>query len=905
MAKRIEKKFGKLRFDAHSNEWVISGTAPNISLFIKDVFRRISKVQTGEFRFKNDDLHCFELLWFMDRYPMAIETFDISRLKAGRKRYFEKEEIVETLFTPEFKAQQYAGLAEGCKLWEYQAQAVEMFRVVKRLLLGDDIGLGKTNTAIGCMLQPGMLPAAVVVQAHLPEQWEERIEDFSNLRVHVIKTVKPYELPEADVYIFSYTKLSGWSDVAATGFFKTVVLDEPQELRSGTGTDKGSAAKVFCDNAQAVLGLTATPVMNYGVEMWHVMQFICPGVLGTLDEFLREWCSNEKIVSDPDALGAYLRQNHNMLRRTEEDVDRELPRPNVTRHYCEYDEAKAKESEDLAYTLAIKATTGSFTERGKAYLELDALTRLQTGVAKAASVAEYVKILLDADLPVLLSGWHRECFAAGTKILMFDGSLKSVEEVVAGDLLLGPDSAPRTVKSLVRGRGNMFKVNPKKGEPWVCSENHILVLRNVEAKKEVKMTALQYFNLTERQKRKYVLFRSKQLSFVEKGNVFEPWLMGYWLGDGASKLSDLRVSTADAEVVRELEDIAQRYKLTIKSYVCKRGATHCKFYSFSSGRSGPYGRNPVLNEFKKLGLSNNKHIALSYKTASVESRLELLAGLLDSDGHVYKGNGVGTAEFVNKSEVLANDVAFLARSLGFAAYVKRTKTSTGYVSSLGNNYYRVTISGDINRIPTRIERKKAGIRNQIKNVLHVGFGLERLPEDNFYGFEVDGDNLFLLEDFTVVHNCYDIWLSELSGYDPVMYTGSETKARKKKSKEAFVKGDTNLMIISNRSGAGLDGLQFRCRDLVIGELDWSPMILKQLIGRLRRSGQSDIVNAHYMIANGGSDPLMVEVLGVKSSQAHGIMNPGVAPIAPIHDEDRMKKLAAMVIERRKLAAEAV
>jgi hypothetical protein len=539
---------------------VISGTAPNISLSIKDIFRRISKTHTGEFRFKNDDLHCFELLWFMDRYPMAIETFDLSRLKAGKKRYFEKEEIVETLFTPKFKAQHYAGLAEGCKLWEYQSQAVEMFRVVKRMLLGDDIGLGKTNTAIGCMLQPGMLPAAVVVPAHLPEQWEERIEDFSNLRVHIIEKTKPYELPEADVYIFSYTKLSGWSDVAATGFFKTIVLDEPQDLRSGTSTEKGVAAKIFCDNATAVLGLTATPVMNYGVEMWHVMQFICPGVLGTLDEFLREWCSNDKIVSDPDALGAYLRQNHNMLRRTEVDVDRELPRPNVTKHYCEYDEAKAKESEDLAYTLAIKATTGSFTERGKAYLELDALTRLQTGVAKAVSVAEYVKILLDADLPVLLSGWHREV--------------------------------------------------------------------------------------------------------------------------------------------------------------------------------------------------------------------------------------------------------------------------------------------------------------------------------------------------------YNIWLTELREYNPVMYTGSETKARKRKSKEAFVKGDTNLMIISNRSGAGLDGLQFRCRDLVIGELDWSPMVLKQLIGRLRRSGQSETTNAHYLIASGGSDPLMVEVLGVKSSQAHGIMNPGVAPIAPVHDQDRMKKLAAMVIERRKLAAEA-
>src|SRR5690606_1211854 len=128
--------------------------------------------QTTEFRFKNDDLHCFELLWFMDRYPFAVDNIDLSRLKAGRKRYFEKEEEVEKFFTPEFKSKHYVGLAAGCRLWEYQAQAVEMFRVVKRLLLGDDIGLGKTNTAIGCMLQQGMLPAAVVVQAHLPEQWE-------------------------------------------------------------------------------------------------------------------------------------------------------------------------------------------------------------------------------------------------------------------------------------------------------------------------------------------------------------------------------------------------------------------------------------------------------------------------------------------------------------------------------------------------------------------------------------------------------------------------------------------------------------------------------------------------------------------------------------------------------------
>lgn len=434
MAKQPEKTYGRIRLDPEARQWVISGVAPNISLRIKDMFRRIDKVSTTEFRFPDDNLHCFELLWFMDRWPLETSSLDGARLKAGRKRYFAAAKEVETIFTPDFKAPEYLGLAGDCALWAYQAQAVEMFRRVKRLLLGDDVGLGKTNTAIGCMFDPENLPCAVMVQAHLPEQWEERIEGFSNLRVHIIKTVQPYELPEADVYVFSYSKIHGWVDVAATGFFKMVVMDEPQELRAGFTTQKGRAAKAFCDKALAVLGMTATPVMNYGIEMFHVMEFISPGALGRPEEFIREWCPDGKIVKDPDALGAYLREQHLLLRRTEDDVGQQMPRPNVTTHPVEYDRDKAAQSEDLAYRLAISATTGTFNERGKAYRELDALTRLTTGVAKAEGVAEYVRILLDADLPVLLSGWHRDVYDIWNSALrdyapvMYTGSETKVQK---------------------------------------------------------------------------------------------------------------------------------------------------------------------------------------------------------------------------------------------------------------------------------------------------------------------------------------------------------------------------------------------------------------------------------------------------------------------------------------------
>jgi intein/homing endonuclease len=934
-------------------EWVVYETEPHVSLKIKDVFRRVSKTATGQFRFPDDSLHCFDLLWFMDRYPLRASKEDLARLKRGRKSFISEQDDIEGILSGSTSLTQYPGLAEGCELWAYQQIAVEMFRKRGRMLLGDDIGLGKTNSAIGCMLTPGSLPCAVVCEVHVMEQWAERVREFSNLRVHVISKATAYKLPEADVYIFSYSRIDGWVDVVAHGagvvpevspkvwteteaqyaervderrkkveaaggllpdgrldggFFKMLVWDEPQSLRNGFKTEKGKAARVFSESIGRILGLTATPVMNYGIDMFNVMEFIVPGLFGEQEEFIREWCEgDDKRVADPDALGAYLREQHALLRRTEDDVDRAQPQPNVLTHYVAFDEKRAERNEELAYTLAIRSQTGSFMERGSAFRQLDALTRMSTGLAKAAGVAEYVRILLEADLPVLLSGWHRECFARGTSVRMADGSTRSIEDVRVGQQVLGPGmSGTRRVLSLVRGRGEMYRIVPNKGDSWVCSENHILVLKPSEGKNRdlKKMTVAQYLNLSDRARRRYILVRSEAVEFKEAQDVMEPWFLGYWLGDGAASLKNLMVSSADIEVADELHRIADRHGLKVNKYACKGGATPCCFYQLTQGANWRRAGNRITVAFKNLGLSNNKHIPAVYKTASIPDRLMLLAGLLDSDGHTYKGNGVGTVEFTNTNETLIRDVADVARSLGFAAYIGSYEVKSGFSKQSGGTIaFRLTISGDVDRIPFVIERKRPGKRRQIKSVLAVGFKVESLGIDDFYGFEIDGDHLFLLEDYTIVHNCYDIWLDELREWKPLLYTGTETNRAKERHKSAFIAGDSNLLIISNRSGAGLDGLQARCQDFVAGELDWSPQVLKQLVGRLRRYGQEDIVNAHYMIANGGCDPLMVETLGIKSSQAHGIMNPTEQPKVATHDTSRMQRLAEMVIERRKAKLE--
>jgi hypothetical protein len=145
---------------------------------------------------------------------------------------------------------------------------------------------------------------------------------------------------------------------------------------------------------------------------------------------------------------------------------------------------------------------------------------------------------------------------------------------------------------------------------------------------------------------------------------------------------------------------------------------------------------------------------------------------------------------------------------------------------------------------------------------------------------------------------YSIWMRELAAYNPVLYTGSESPSQKKEAFTKFTEGKTNLFIISLRSGAGLDGLQHRCKLVVIGELDFSPKVHDQLIGRVDRPGQEDQVTVIYLTSDWGSDPPIIRLLGLKASQSHGIIDP-TKEVEQVHsDESRMKFIAEMFLKKQ-------
>ena len=350
-----------------------------------------------------------------------------------------------------------------------------------------------------------------------------------------------------------------------------------------------------------------------------------------------------------------------------------------------------------------------------------------------------------------------KCFAKGTPILMLDGTIKPVEDIVVGDKLMGPDSRPRAVLDLSQGVDELFRVTPVKGDSFTVNSSHILSVKMTQSKihkptghssyhkQIVNISISDYLNKGNYWKHCAKLYRTG-VDF-EINELHDPeelaYYIGLWLGDGSSATLT-EVTTADSEIKAYLEILASDFQLGLTPYNNGSKATAWNLTSQKTG--GSKDRNTLLNELRRLGISSEKRVPLAFKTASKESRLNLLAGYLDADGHLTNG----TFEFTSKNKALAEDIAFIARSLGFSVYAKPCQKfcQTGN----GGTYYRGNISGDIKNIPTIIPRKKAVDRTQKKDVLVTGFSVEAIGSGDYYGFGVDGDHLFLLGDFTVVHN---------------------------------------------------------------------------------------------------------------------------------------------------------
>lgn len=334
-----------------------------------------------------------------------------------------------------------------------------------------------------------------------------------------------------------------------------------------------------------------------------------------------------------------------------------------------------------------------------------------------------------------------KCHGIGTQIMMSDCSFKNVEDVKVGDQIMGDDGTPRNVKSLARGVDEMFKITLKNKDSYVCNGDHIMSLMVSNKYKEYKkgdivnMSVREFLDLPNYVQRNCYKHYKRPLNFKRQNVYFDPYIYGLWLGDGLQDNVAFCINNRDTELVSEIYNFADFHGMR-KRVENGRG---CKTHFLNFGHRG--GKPYVQKEFVKASANEcGKFIRREYLINDRSTRLNLLAGILDSDGYLIDK----CYELVTKWEGLRDDYLFLIRSLGFSV--------THAIKTVNDvDYYRIYISGDTHLIPCR-GRKKAGQRKQIKNPLVYGFDIEPLGFDQYYGFEIDGNHLYMLSDFTVTHN---------------------------------------------------------------------------------------------------------------------------------------------------------
>jgi replicative DNA helicase len=366
------------------------------------------------------------------------------------------------------------------------------------------------------------------------------------------------------------------------------------------------------------------------------------------------------------------------------------------------------------------------------------------------------------ELDRLTAGWQKsdliiiaarpsmgKCLAKGTPVMMFDGTIKNVEDVQVNDLLMGDDSTPRKVLSLARGQEKMYWVRQKHGMDYRVNESHILSLKRSrnEGKHRngdvLNIEVKDYVNKSTKWKTNYKGYKVG-VEFTDKPLSIEPYFMGLWLGDGKSDSS--RIYTQDKEIV----DYLHTYADSIGARVSVTEQHRCPGYSIvrTFGKDAPI--DSIQGRLREIGVLGNKNITNDYLLNSRKKRLELLAGLIDSDGFYNVGHG-GTYEITSKYEHLALQIKSLCDSLGYRTSINAKQAKIASIN-FETTVWRVRFNGNVDEIPVRLERKKAQSWTDGRNWQVSGITVVEDIVDDYYGFEIDGNHLFLLGDCTVTHN---------------------------------------------------------------------------------------------------------------------------------------------------------
>lgn len=391
------------------------------------------------------------------------------------------------------------------------------------------------------------------------------------------------------------------------------------------------------------------------------------------------------------------------------------------------------------------------------------LTNLQTDICE--HIETNLKDRLSHNCVYAGAAGIGKCHGYDTKILLFEGGLKKVQDIRIGDVLMGDDFTGRTVSEITMGYGDLYNITNIYGDSYIVNRDHILCLNYKGPLEIIDNKTLNryeiytynitnasystiYFNYNDSNKnvaynasvtytnkhldtnvqdipvyvyndlpqimKKYLYEVRAPTAYTKKCTELPPFLYGYWL----SYYINIEIKSPNVVLYKDMFHDNTKYVKQLLQNI------HDTYYYV---------------ELKHIyNLMHNKRISNSYMYTNRKSRVEFITGFVD--GNVYIESNYYYAILKNDNEELLDDIIFIMRSVGILAY----KKSIGLTS-----FCKLFIVGEgLNLLNPLKNVIKVNTKNTIQStirVTHIGKG-------NYYGFSIDGNKRYILHNLIVTHN---------------------------------------------------------------------------------------------------------------------------------------------------------
>lgn len=351
-----------------------------------------------------------------------------------------------------------------------------------------------------------------------------------------------------------------------------------------------------------------------------------------------------------------------------------------------------------------------------------------------------------------------KCLAKNTPVLMFDGSIRKVQDIVVGDVLMGDDSEPRNVLSLCNGKEMMYKIIQQYGDDYVVNESHILSLKlTVSPKVRHSIPGgciVMWYNYDGYHIEKYEysngcsgLINNFVRCLPKKGSVIDIPIQEYMERTSSWKAAyqgfkvSVRYKHIDTKFDPYLIGYILGYKLSRNSFDTSVILDKGVILHIQQLLTNNIEYTSIFDYV--ISIIESRKIPKEYVYNSYDVRKAFISGIIDSGGCIFNN----FYEINVNNKIFMNQILNICRSIGIRSTVHTSIIpNTQHVHN--NQLYRIVLRYNTHDLPTKILINQYTVYDELTYKIQV----KPMKPGNYYGFQIDGNKRFLLGDFTVTHN---------------------------------------------------------------------------------------------------------------------------------------------------------